>query len=146
MALGTCRDTGARSAATRPKNLVPLALQLFRCETCSKSSRTQKGPYDPTTAMSMKTSLKNRLRSFNFFAIIPSRSDTEKKGPYDPTTAMSMKTSLKNRLRSFNFFAIIPSRSDTEKKGIYVRAEERGPPPSSDRDARIYSLAVPFLK
>ena len=109
MALGTCRDTGARSAATRPKNLVPLALQLFRCETCSKSSRAQKGPYDPTTAM-------------------------------------SMKTSLKNRLRSFNFFAIIPSRSDTEKKGIYVRAEERGPPPSSDRDARIYSLAVPFLK
>ena len=75
-----------------------------------------------------------------------SKSSRTQKGPYVPTTAKSMKTSSKNRLRSFNVFSIIPSRPDTEKKGIYVRAEERGPPPSSDRGARIYSVAVPFLK
>ena len=75
-----------------------------------------------------------------------SKSSRTQKGPYDPTTATSIKTSLKNRLRSFNFFAIIPTRPDTEKKGIYVRAEGRGPPPSSDSDARIYSLAVAVLK
>ena len=33
-----------------------------------------KGPYDPTTATSMQTSLKNRLRIIlNFLAIIPFR-------------------------------------------------------------------------
>ena len=59
----------------------------------------------------------------------------------------SMKTSLKNRFRILsNHFAIIPSRPVTLKKGIYVRAEERGPHPSSDRDGRIYRLAVPVLK
>ena len=57
-----------------------------------------------------------------------------------------MQARLKIDFASFNFFAIIPSRPDTEKKGVYVVAEERGPPPSSDRDARIYSLAVPVLK
>ena len=48
--------------------------------------------------------------------------------------------------KSFNFLSIILSRPDTEKKGIYVGAEGRGPPPSSDGDARIYGLAVPVLK
>ena len=89
------------------------------------------------------------LYSFSAVELVRStcrKSSLTQKGPYDPTTATSTKTSLKNRLHSFNFFAIIPSRPDTEKKGIYVRAEERGPPPSSDRDVRIYSVAVPFLK
>jgi len=45
-----------------------------------------------------------------------------------------------------NHFAIIPSRPVTKKKGIYVEAEERGPHPRSDRDGRIYRLAVPILK
>ena len=65
-------------------------------------------------------------------------------GPDDPTTATFTKTSLKNRLRILKFFAIILSRPGTEKKGIYVGAEERGPPQSSDRDAIIYSLPFPF--
>ena len=45
-----------------------------------------------------------------------------------------------------NFFAIIPIRSVTYKKGILVGADERGPRPNSDRDGRIYRLAVPVLK
>ena len=57
-----------------------------------------------------------------------------------------MKTSLKNRLRILsNFFAIIPSRPVTLKREIYVGAEERGPRPSSNRDGRIYRIAVPLL-
>ena len=38
---------------------------------------------------------------------------------------------------------IIPSRPVTKKKGIYFGAEERELGPSSDRDGRIYRLAVP---
>ena len=65
----------------------------------------------------------------------------------DPTTATSMKTSRRNRLRILlNHFTIIRSRPATQKKGIYVGAEERGPRQSSDRDAKIYCLAVPVLK
>ena len=57
-----------------------------------------------------------------------------------------MKTSLKKRLRILLiFFAIIPIHPVTWKKGILVGAEERDPRPSSHRDARIYSLAVPVL-
>ena len=56
-----------------------------------------------------------------------------------------MKTSLKNRLRIIsNHFAIITSHP--VKKGIHVGDEERGPHSSSDRDARIYRLAVLFVK
>ena len=70
-----------------------------------------------------------------------------KEGPHDPTTATSMETSLNNRLRILlNFFAIISIRPVTYKKGILVGAEERGPSPRSDRDGRIYRLAVPILK
>ena len=69
------------------------------------------------------------------------------KGPYDPTTATSMKTSLKNRLHIIlNFFAIIPISPVTYKKGIFAGAEERGTRSSSDRDGRIYRLAVPVPK
>ena len=50
-----------------------------------------------------------------------------------------MKTSLKNGLRIL-FFRDYPKRSET-----YVRAEEMEPRPSSDRDGRIYRLAVPVL-
>ena len=57
-----------------------------------------------------------------------------------------MKTSVKNRLRILsNFFAIIPSRPVTLKRGINVGAEERGPRPSTNRDGRIYRIAVPVL-
>ena len=41
---------------------------------------------------------------------------------------------------------IIPSRPVTKKKEIYFGAEERGLRPSSDRDGRIYRLAVSVLK
>ena len=58
-----------------------------------------------------------------------------------------MKTSLKNRLRILsNHFAIIQSRPDTSTKGIYVGVQEMGPLPSSDKDGRIYRLAVPIIK
>ena len=41
----------------------------------------QQGPYDPTTATPMKTSLKNRLRVlWNFFALIPSHLKVGKLG------------------------------------------------------------------
>ena len=54
-----------------------------------------------------------------------------------------MKTSLKNGLRILFFSRL------SQKKGIrresYVRAEEMEPRPSSDRDGRIYRLAVPVL-
>ena len=61
--------------------------------------------------------------------------------------ATSMKKSLKNRLGILsNNFAIIQSRPDTSKKGIYVGIQERGPLPSSDKDGRIYRLAVPVIK
>ena len=57
------------------------------------------------------------------------------KGPYDPTTVTSIKSSLKNRLRILSsHFAIIPSHPVTKK---------RGRRPSSERDGRIYHLAVP---
>ena len=56
-----------------------------------------------------------------------------------------MKTLLKNRLRIIlNFFAIIPIRPVVQKKGILAGAEERGTRLSSDRDGRIYRLAVLF--
>ena len=58
-----------------------------------------------------------------------------------------MKTSLKNRLRIIlNIFAIIPIHPVTKKKGILAGAEERGTRSSSDRDGRIYRLAVPVPK
>ena len=41
---------------------------------------------------------------------------------------------------------IIPRRPVTKKKGIYFGAEERSLRPSSDRDGRIYRLAVSVLK
>ena len=67
--------------------------------------------------------------------------------PYDPTKAMSIKTSLKNRLRIIlNFFAIIPIRPVTQKRGILAEAEERRTRSSSDRDGRIYRLALPVPK
>ena len=66
-------------------------------------------------------------------------------GPYRPTTATSMKRSMKNRLRILsNHFAIFRSRPVT--KGIQIGTEERGQRPSSDRDGRIYRLAVLVLK
>ena len=56
MALGTCRSTVARSRLLDLKTLFRLlyrfsAVKLVR-STCSKSSRTQKGPYHPTMEMS----------------------------------------------------------------------------------------------
>ena len=58
-----------------------------------------------------------------------------------------MKTSLKNRLCILlNFFAIIPIRPVTSKKGILVGPEVREPRTSSDRDGRIYRLAVTVLR
>ena len=49
--------------------------------TCSARRRSKKGPYDPTTATSMETSLENSLRILlNFFAIISIRPVTYKKG------------------------------------------------------------------
>ena len=58
-----------------------------------------------------------------------------------------METSLKNRLRILlNVFAIIPIRPVIQKKWILIEAEERGPRPNSDRDGKIYRLAVPVLK
>ena len=66
---------------------------------------------------------------------------------YDLTTATSMKTSLKNRLQILSlFFAIIPRGPVTQKKGIWVGAEEKGPRLSSNRDGRIYHLAVSVPK
>ena len=54
---------------------------------------------------------------------------------------------MKNRLRIIlNFFAIIPIRLVSQKKGILAGAEERGTRLSSDRDSRIYRLAVPVPK
>ena len=41
---------------------------------------------------------------------------------------------------------IFPSRPVTKKKGIYFGAEQRELGPSSDRDGRIYRLAVSVLK
>ena len=46
----------------------------------------------------------------------------------------------------FKLFAIIPLRPVTLKKGILNGAEERGTRSSSDRDGRIYCLAVPVHK
>ena len=58
-----------------------------------------------------------------------------------------MKTSLKNRLRFILiFFAIIPIRPVAEKKGILAGAGESGTRSSSDRDGRIYLLAIPVPK
>ena len=58
-----------------------------------------------------------------------------------------MKTSLKNRLRIvLNFFPIIPILPVILRKRILAAAEERGTRPSSDRDGRIYRLAVPVPK
>ena len=42
--------------------------------------------------------------------------------------------------------AIIPIRPGTEKKGILAGAEQRETRSSSDRDGRIYRLAVPVPK
>ena len=58
-----------------------------------------------------------------------------------------MKTSLKNRSRILsNYFAINPSRPVTQKKINLVGAERTGPRASSDRDSKIFRLAVPVLK
>ena len=57
-----------------------------------------------------------------------------------------MNTSLKNRLRILLRFRDYTKSPGYSKKGIYVGAKERGPPTSSDRDARIYSHAVLVLK
>ena len=63
-------------------------------------------------------------------------------GPYDPTTATSMKTSLKNRLPILSLFF----RDYSKSPRIWVEAEEKRPRPNSDRDGRIYRLAVPVPK
>ena len=56
------------------------------------------------------------------------------------------KNLAENRLRILsNHFAIILSRPVTYGRRIYVRAEESGPHPSSDRDGRIYRLVVLVL-
>ena len=56
------------------------------------------------------------------------------------------KNLAENRLRILsNHFVIILSRPVTYAKRIYVRAEESGPHPSSDRDGRIYRLVVLVL-
>ena len=56
------------------------------------------------------------------------------------------KNLAENRLRILsNHFVIILSRPVTYAKRIYVRAEENGPHPSSDRDGRIYRLVVLVL-
>ena len=52
-----------------------------------------------------------------------------------------MKTSQKNGLRILFFVRDYPKRRES-----YVPAEEMEPRPSSDRDGRIYRLAVPVLK
>ena len=58
-----------------------------------------------------------------------------------------MKKSLKNRLRVlYNFFALIPSHPVTWKESSSVGTEEVGPRPISDRESKIYRLAVPVLK
>ena len=57
----------------------------------------------------------------------------------NPGVYIAMKSAV-------NFFAMISIRPVTYKKGILVGAEERGPSPRSDRDGRIYRLAVPILK
>ena len=50
------------------------------------------------------------------------------------------------RILSFFFFAIIPRGPVTYRKGIWVGAEEKGAHPRSNRDGRIYRLAVPVPK
>ena len=56
------------------------------------------------------------------------------------------KNLAENRLRILsNHFVIILSRPVTYAKRIYVRAEESGPHPSSDRDGRIYRLVILVL-
>ena len=58
-----------------------------------------------------------------------------------------MKTSLKNRLRILlNIFAIFSIRPVIKKKQNLIGVEERGPRPNSERDGKIYRLAVPVLK
>ena len=58
-----------------------------------------------------------------------------------------MKTSLKNRPRILsNYFAINPGRPVTQKKVNLIGAEGTGPRPISDRDSKIFGLAVPVLK
>ena len=59
-----------------------------------------------------------------------------------------MNTSLKNKLLidPFTFFRDYSKGPSYLKKGIWVGAEEEGPRPSSDRDGRIYLLAVPVPK
>ena len=53
----------------------------------------------------------------------------------------------KNRLQILSlFFAIIPRGPVTQKKGIWVGAEEKGQRPSSNRDGRIYRLAISVPK
>ena len=60
------------------------------------------------------------------------------KGPYDLTTVTSTKTSLKHILRVLsNYFAIILSRPVT------FGADEKGLRSSSDRDGKIYFVALP---
>ena len=53
-----------------------------------------------------------------------------------------MKTSQKNAMDSASFFF----RDYPKRRESYVRAEEMEPRPSSDRDGRLYRLAVPVLK
>ena len=47
---------------------------------------------------------------------------------------------------SIHFFRDYSKGPSYLKKGIWVGAEEEGPRPSSDRDGRIYLLAVPVPK
>ena len=52
-----------------------------------------------------------------------------------------------NKLRiSSLFFVIIPRDPVTKKKGIWVGAEKKGAQASSNRDGRIYRLAIPVPK
>ena len=58
-----------------------------------------------------------------------------------------MKTSLKNSLHILlNFFVIIQICPIIYRKGILAGAEERGMQASSERDGRIYRLAIPIPK
>ena len=82
-----------------------------------------------------------------FFYFTASRGFSGIRNLTDPTTATSMKTSLRKTPHPFKPFRDYPkSPKYLKKKGIYVGAEERGPHPSSERDGRIYRLAVPVLK
>ena len=63
-------------------------------------------------------------------------------GPYHPTTSTPLKTSLKKTtLRPLKLFH--PYTESPSKKASKVGTKERGQRPSSERDSKIYRLAVP---